>query len=61
MLAWLNDEKTLRAYGSRADAYATFRGMLDGGNPPEDFDELLKEAEGATQRFEASLNAAPGR
>jgi len=23
------------------DAYATFSGMLDGGNPPDDFDALM--------------------
>lgn len=32
--AWVNDEETLRAYGSRDDAYAVFKSMLDGGNPP---------------------------
>jgi toxin YhaV len=44
VLAWVNDETTLRAYGSKTDAYATFRSMLDGGNPPDDFDSLLKVA-----------------
>lgn len=55
VLAWVNDEKTLRAYGSKTDAYATFRGMLDGGNPPDDFDALMKEAMGASERFEEAL------
>ena len=35
---WVNDDKTLRAYGSKTDAYATFKGMLEDGNPPDDFD-----------------------
>lgn len=61
VLAWVNDEKTLRAYGSRADAYATFQGMLDGGNPPDDFDALMEEAVRAAARFENGLKAAPGR
>ena len=51
VLAWVNDSSTLRARGSRTDAYATFKNMLDGGNPPEDFEALMKEAEGASARF----------
>ena len=41
---WVNDEHSLRAYGSKNDAYATFRKMLDGGYPPSTFEALLKEA-----------------
>ena len=58
VLVWVNDEKTLRAYGSKNDAYATFKGMLDGGSPPDDFDALMKEAVGARERFEKGLMAA---
>ena len=61
VLAWVNDEKTLRAYGSKTDAYATFTGMLNDGNPPEDFDALMKAAMGAAERFERGFGAAPGR
>jgi toxin YhaV len=42
--AWMNDENTLRAYGSRTDAYAVFGRMLDGGNPPDDWDGLVSTA-----------------
>lgn len=42
--AWVNDRETLRTYGARTDAYAVFRGMLDQGNPPEAWDQLLAEA-----------------
>ena len=28
VVAWVNDDQTLRAYGSKTDAYATFKGML---------------------------------
>ena len=55
VLAWVNDEKTLRAFGSRTDAYATFKGMLDTGNPPDDFNNLLKQARVATARFDQAL------
>jgi toxin YhaV len=41
---WVNDQESLRTYGSRTDAYAVFRRMLDSGNPPESFDELVRAA-----------------
>lgn len=44
VFAWVNDEHTLRTYGSKSDAYAVFRKMLDKGNPPEDWAALLAEA-----------------
>ena len=44
VLAWVNDEDTLRAYGKANDAYAVFRKMLKRGNPPDDWDGLLAAA-----------------
>ena len=41
VLAWVNDDSTLRAYESDSDAYRTFRKMLDEGNPPTTWDELV--------------------
>ena len=38
--AWVNDEKTLRKAGARSDPYAVFRGMLNSGDPPDDFKAL---------------------
>ncbi|NIJ42614.1 toxin YhaV [Parvibaculum indicum] len=58
VLAWVNDDKTLRAYGSRTDAYAVFNGMLDGGNPPDDFAALLKAARASGERFDGLMKAA---
>lgn len=46
VLAWVNDKDTKRAYGSRTDAYTTFRKMRDRGNPPDSWPELLKAASG---------------
>jgi toxin YhaV len=43
IFAWVNDENTLRTYGSKTDAYAVFKGMLDDKNPPGGWAELLKE------------------
>jgi toxin YhaV len=42
IFAWVNDSDTLRTYGSKSDAYAVFKTMLDKGNPPEDWEALLK-------------------
>ena len=39
--AWVNDAETLRTYGAKTDAYPVFRRMLEGGDPPEDWDALL--------------------
>lgn len=44
VLAWVNDEDSLRTRGSRTDAYAVFARMLDAGNPPDDWNELLVAA-----------------
>jgi toxin YhaV len=43
--AWVNDEDTLRARGARNDPYAVFERMLQGGQPPRDWDQLLRESE----------------
>jgi len=42
--AWVNDENSLRTFGSRSDAYTVFAGMLEDGNPPDDWAALLKAA-----------------
>ncbi|KPF41103.1 type II toxin-antitoxin system YhaV family toxin [Rhizobium sp. AAP43] len=42
--AWVNDDQSLRTYGARTDAYRVFAGMLDDGNPPDDWPMLLKAA-----------------
>lgn len=44
IFAWVNDQDTLPTYRAKSDAYAVFRGMLDKGNPPDDWDALRKEA-----------------
>lgn len=49
--AWVNDERTLRAYESANDAYRVFRRMLDSGRPPSDWDQLLAEARSEAERL----------
>jgi toxin YhaV len=44
--AWVNDDSSLRTYGSRTDAYAVFARMLDSGNPPDGWESLLRTASG---------------
>jgi toxin YhaV len=41
---WVNDEFTLRKAGSKTDAYAVFKSMLDAGDPPRTLEALLKRA-----------------
>ena len=52
----MNDSETLRTYGARTDAYAVFKGMLDAGNPPDAWADLLAAASGlvATEPLAAS-------
>lgn len=51
--AWVNDEDSKRAHESDDDAYRVFRKMLDGGNPPDDWNSLLKEARKSPKRLAA--------
>ncbi|WP_336335254.1 type II toxin-antitoxin system YhaV family toxin [Pseudomonas putida] len=44
VLAWVNDESSKRAYESSDDAYKVFQKMLLTGHPPDDWDQLLREA-----------------
>jgi toxin YhaV len=61
VFAWVNDETTLRTYGAKSDAYAVFRKMLDGGNPPDDWAALMSAAidPAAQARLEAATPEAP--
>jgi toxin YhaV len=55
IVAGVNDETTLRTYGSKSDAYAVFRRMLDKGDPPDSWAALLAAAS------EPGARAAGGR
>lgn len=41
VFAWVNDEQTLRAAGSKSDPYAVFEKMLERGNPPDNWAKLV--------------------
>lgn len=40
--AWVNDEQTLRSSGSKSAPYAVFEKMLGRGNPPDEWNALVK-------------------
>ena len=50
--AWVNDEDSRRAYGSKTDAYSTFARMLANGHPPDDW-KALKVAVIEERRLDA--------
>ena len=52
VLAWVNDEDTKRAYESSEDAYRVFRKMLESGHPPDDWSQLINEAQGVAAKTE---------
>jgi len=39
---WVNDEQSLRKAGARSDPYAVFKTMLETGDPPDSFADLLR-------------------
>ena len=55
LFVWVNDEKTKRAYSSNKDAYKVFRNMLNSGHPPDDWNDLLKEAQGTIPRLQNAV------
>lgn len=59
VFAWVNDENSLRTYGSNRDAYAVFASMLPAGNPPEDWDALVAAARHVKNAKRLEALAAP--
>ena len=53
--AWVNDERTLRQSGARSDPYVVFRRMLASGNPPNNWDALLKSAHSLPEELLAPI------
>jgi toxin YhaV len=56
VFAWVNDEKSKRAYGSKTDAYRIFQKMLSEDRPPDDWDVLLEEAKAEFDRLEKIID-----
>jgi toxin YhaV len=55
--AWVNDEGTLRKTGAKSDPYQVFQSMLEAGDPPRSFPELIRRS----KKFTARLPSAPAR
>ncbi|SOD89555.1 toxin YhaV [Caenispirillum bisanense] len=58
IFAWVNDETTLRARGSKTDPYTVFKGMLDRGNPPDTWNDLMAAAGDLPSELQAALQNA---
>ena len=57
VFVWVNDEKSKRAYESSTDAYRVFKKMLESGNPPDNWDDLLKESKAEINRLKKMIKA----
>ena len=57
VFAWVNDEDTKRDYESSEDAYRVFRKMLESGHPPDDWSQLIDEAQGVAVQTENLIGA----
>jgi toxin YhaV len=57
VFAWVNDENSKRSYDSNTDAYRVFKKMLVSGHPPDNWNDLLKDAKGETNRLEKAVKA----
>ncbi len=56
VFAWVNDEDTKRAYNSKTDAYQKFKKMLNIGQPPNDWNELLKQSKSEMIRLKKTVS-----
>ncbi len=56
MYTWVNDEKTKLAYHRKRDAYRTFQKMLEKGHPPDNWEQLIKEAKTETTRLKKAIS-----
>lgn len=53
--AWVNDESTLRKSGSKHDPYEVFRRMLKSGNPPDEWNALVRSAGSLPENLERAV------
>ena len=57
VFAWVNDENSKRAFDSKTDTDRIFKKMLESGIPPDNWDDLLKDAKGETNRLDQAVQA----
>ena len=58
IIAWVNDDGTRRAYGSKTDAYAVFGKMLARSRPPDGWNALLAECRKSEARAAKARSTA---
>ena len=58
--AWVNDESTLRKSGSKHDPYQVFRRMLKSGNPPDEWNALVRSAGSLPENLERAVKTKKG-
>lgn len=56
LYGWVNGPQSKRAYGSKTDAYKVFERMLEKGNPPNSWNDLLKASVAEDERFRRLLD-----
>ncbi|WP_121970455.1 type II toxin-antitoxin system YhaV family toxin [Leptolyngbya sp. BC1307] len=56
VFGWVNDPETKWAYDSKTDAYRLFKKMIERGNPPNDWDDLLSAAQSESCRLEKIMD-----
>jgi toxin YhaV len=59
LYAWVNDTRSLRAYGAKTDAYRVFQNMLKAGNPPDSWNTLLEQARLESNRLQQIIPQSP--
>lgn len=57
--SWVNDADNKRAYESKQDAYRMFRKMLESGNPPDDWEKLMKDASAEDEKLAKAIKKLP--
>jgi toxin YhaV len=57
VFVWVNVQTSKRSYDSNTDAYRVLKKMLESGHPPDDWDDLLKDAKSETNRLEKIAKA----
>ena len=58
--AWVNGEVSLRKSGSKTDPYVVFKAMLEGGEPPNSFADLLRASK-TIHASEGLRSTPPGK
>jgi toxin YhaV len=61
VFAWVNDLDTQRQSGGRNDPYVVFRAMLQKGNPPDDWNALVRTATTIPADLARALQGTAGK